>query len=83
MADKPVPYTQSGCAESARIRTWLVEHGVRFAERDVGADPEVARDLYATGVFATPLLVVGTDKVLGFRRRALTSLVLDRSNRAT
>ena len=83
MAGKPILYTQAGCAESAKVRTWLAEHGVRFAERDAGADPGVARDLHATGVFATPLLVVGTDKVLGFRPRELAAVVMDRSRCAT
>ena len=83
MADEPVLYTQAGCAESARVRTWLVEHGVRFAERDAGADPEAAQDLHAAGVFATPVLLAGTNTVLGFRPRELAALVMDRSRRAT
>ena len=63
----PILYTQTGCAESARVRAWLADHGIAFVERDVTADPDAARALYATGTFATPLLVVGNRTVLGFR----------------
>ncbi len=65
--EAPILYTQTGCAESEWVRAWLTVHGIAFVERDVTADPDAARALYATGTFATPLLVVGTRTVLGFR----------------
>ncbi len=73
----PILYTQAGCAESAKVRAWLVDHGIAFTERDASTDPDAARALYATGTFATPLLVVGAEKVLGLRPEALAA-VLDR-----
>lgn len=78
----PVLYTQVGCAESAKVRVWLTEHNVAFIERDASADSEAAQALAATGAFATPLLVVGREKVLGFRPEALTA-ALDRANTET
>ena len=60
-------YTEAGCVDSARVRARLVDRGVVFVERDVTDDVDVARSLYATGTFATPLLVVGNRTVLGFR----------------
>ena len=74
MAGEPVLFTQAGCAESARVRGWLADRGIPFTERDPSADPEAACELYATGTFATPLLVVGDAKVLGFRPRELDAL---------
>ncbi len=64
-------YTQPGCADSDRVRDWLTERDVAFTERDVSRDPEAAEALYATGVFATPLLLLGERHVLGFRPDAL------------
>ena len=75
---EPILYTQAGCAESGKVRTWLVAHGIPFSERDAGSDPLAAQALAATGTFATPLLVIGDDRVLGFRARALAALVGDR-----
>lgn len=74
---EPVLYTQTGCVESAKVRSWLAEHGIAFTERDASGDPEAARALAATGIFATPLLVVGKEKILGFQPRALAALLHD------
>jgi arsenate reductase-like glutaredoxin family protein len=82
MADtqpEPTLNTQAGCAESAKVRSWLAEHGIPFTERDASADPEAAAALAATGTFATPLLVNGERMVLGFRPKSLTrALQFDR-----
>jgi hypothetical protein len=75
--DLPVLYTQSDCpggaAEGARVRAWLRARGVSFAERNVTGDLDAAQALYATGVFATPLLVVAGATVLGYRPAALAA----------
>jgi glutaredoxin len=70
---EPVLFTQAGCAESAKVRSWLTDHDIPFIERNTSADPEAAAALAATGTFATPLLVVGEKRVLGFRPEALLS----------
>jgi arsenate reductase-like glutaredoxin family protein len=74
----PILYTQAGCAESSQVRTWLTDHGIRFRERDASADPEAAAALAASGIFATPLFIVGESTVLGFRPQALAALLRDR-----
>ena len=63
----PILYTQQTCPDSFKVRTWLTNHAIEFTERDVTTDIEAARELYETGTFATPLLVIGETKVLGFR----------------
>ncbi len=65
-------YTQTGCADSDRVRSWLTERDVAFTERNASTDLEAAQALYATGTFATPLLVAGDATVLGFRPKELT-----------
>jgi glutaredoxin len=72
---EPILYSQTGCAQSAKVRAWLSEHGIRFIERDAGADSEAAQALAATGTFATPLLDIGSSQVLGFRPAALAALL--------
>ncbi|MDP9364697.1 MAG: glutaredoxin family protein [Chloroflexota bacterium] len=73
-------YTQPGCAESDQARAWLRERGVPFMERDVASDPEAAAALYATDVFATPLLVAGDRRVLGFRPQELSALLTEQGD---
>ena len=72
---EPILYTQAGCAESAKVRSWLTDQGIHFIEREASADPEAAAALADTGTFATPLLVIGHKKVLGFRPEALAGAV--------
>jgi glutaredoxin len=72
----PRLYTQVGCADSARVRAWLTERRIPFVERNVTGDAAAARELAATGIFATPLVLVGTQRVLGYRPQAL-QVVLD------
>jgi glutaredoxin len=63
----PVLYTQTGCADSRKVRDWLSERGVAFVERNVTGDLDAANELLATGTFATPLFVVDDEQVFGFR----------------
>jgi arsenate reductase-like glutaredoxin family protein len=72
---EPILYTQPGCTESARVRAWLTDHEIAFTERDATREVEAAQALAATGTFATPLLVVGGEKVLGFRPDQLESIL--------
>ncbi len=63
----PILYSTSSCPESPRVRAWLTERNIPFTERNVSTDIAHAQALYATGIFATPLLVVGDQHVLGYR----------------
>lgn len=67
----PILYAQQGCVESRKVRTWLAERGVPFVERSVTGNLDTAKELLATGMFATPLLVIGGTTVLGYRAEAI------------
>jgi glutaredoxin len=69
----PILITQNGCTDSRKVRHWLTERGIAFVERNVTGDLEAVNALLATGFFATPLLVVGDKKVLGFRPEKLVA----------
>ncbi len=69
---RAILYTHATCADSVTVRAWLAERGVAFTERDVTRDLNAAKALLATGIFATPLLVVGNERVLGFRPGEIT-----------
>lgn len=65
--------TQNGCGESPLDRTWFTEHGIPVVERNVTGDEAGA--LAATETFATPLLVVGQHRVLGYRPDVLWAAI--------
>ena len=77
----PTLYTQRGCRDSAKVRRWLTARGVPFVERNVTGDEAAARALLATGVFGTPLLVVGDAKVIGFRPAELANALAEGATR--
>ena len=72
VADPPTLFSQDGCPDSDRVRACLRGGGVRFVERNVTGDLGAARDLLATGIFATPVVVAGGRVVVGARLGELT-----------
>lgn len=78
-APEIILYTQAGCGESSQVRAWLRERDVAFTERNASDDLEAAQALYASGVFATPLLIVGETSVLGFRPKDLMAALSESS----
>jgi glutaredoxin len=71
MTEPITRFTQTGCTDSARVRTCLTLAGVSFVERNVAHDPAAAAALLATGLFATPVVVAGDRVLLAARRDAL------------
>jgi len=69
----PVLYTQTGCAESRQVRAWLTERRITFTERNVADDHNAAEALLETGIFGTPLLIVGDRAIIGSRPDVLTA----------
>ena len=63
----PVLYTQTGCADSGRVRTWLQQRQIRFEERNTTEDPTMMAELARYRVFATPLLVIDERVIFGFQ----------------
>jgi glutaredoxin len=68
-----VLFTQSGCRDSQKVRSWLNARQVAFTERSVTGDPDAAKELLATGYFATPLLASGHSVVIGFRPTSIAA----------
>jgi arsenate reductase-like glutaredoxin family protein len=79
MGDRPPEdirlFTQTGCADSRRVRDWLTDRGVAFVERNVTSDIDAAKELLATRHFGTPLLVFAEETVIGFNRDRLAAVL--------
>jgi glutaredoxin 3 len=67
-------FTHAGCPDSPWVREWLERHGIRFTERSLDDDPGAVEELSQTGLFVTPLLLVGDQRVVGFRRDRLEEI---------
>ena len=58
------------------MKEFLSAHGIAFTDRDVSRDPEALEALLAiTGQRATPVIVVGSEVVVGFDRGRLQRLL--------
>jgi glutaredoxin len=64
-------FTQNGCPDSRRARQCLDLAGLSYVERNLSREPEFANDLLATGLFATPVVVSGTQAMLANNRLRL------------
>lgn len=71
--DRPqvILFTQTGCADSGHVRDWLAARNIPVVERNVTDDPDAMADLAAQPFFATPLLIIGQQIILGYRPQAI------------
>ena len=58
--------TQSGWLFCGRVKEFLSQRGVPFAERDVIQDETALVELEQLGVFSTPVTVIDGEVVSGF-----------------
>lgn len=57
------------------MKEFLSQKGVAFTERNVSNDLEARTALKALGYAATPVTVIGEDKVVGYNRRKIEALL--------
>lgn len=61
-----VLYGHLGCRGSQSARAYFLEHQIDYEYRDIGKDPTALAEFTAAGGFATPLILVGGNELLGF-----------------
>lgn len=75
MAKSVVVYTQPGCLFCGKVRAYLNQRGVTFAERDVSTDEQAMSWLEDQGFFATPVTVIDGTAVVGFNKARLEAML--------
>jgi glutaredoxin len=73
-----VLYCTRWCGDCQRARIWLQEHGIKYTEVDVNANPAAARKVrqWAGGNLVTPTFDINGTIVLDFDVAKLTELLL-------
>ena len=73
-----VLYCTRWCVDCRRARAWLEEHGIRYTEVDVNANPVAARKVrqWANGALVTPTFDINGTIVVDFDVAKLTELLL-------
>lgn len=59
-------YGHAGCPGTQVAQAYFATRGVAYAYRDIGTDPAARAELRAMGEMATPVVLVGDRRLLGF-----------------
>ncbi len=70
-ADTVVMLSASWCGYCRRARNWFTEENVKYCEYDVERSAEGARRYKQARAGVVPIILVGTDKFVGFDRTVL------------
>lgn len=57
------------------MREFLAQQKIHYRERDVGQDPEAARELMKRNIMGVPTLIVGDEAVEGLNKARILQLV--------
>jgi glutaredoxin-like YruB-family protein len=69
-------YTQPTCGYCNELKTYLKKHNIQYEEKDITKDKAAWNELVNTHkARATPLLVYGEKKLLGFNPEELDKLL--------
>lgn len=70
-----VVYSQEGWIFCSKVKEYLSQKGIQFAERDVSKDTDAVNDLKKMGVMTTPVTVINGEIVIGFDQQKLEQLL--------
>ena len=70
-------YTSAGCATCDSLRAYLKQRGVPFAEKTVGSNTDLAVVKRVSGDTALPVLMIGSQKSVGFTQSSVAGMLDD------
>jgi len=70
-------YTSAGCATCDSVRAYLKQRGVPFAEKTVGSNADLAVVKRVSGDTALPVLMIGSQKSVGFTQSSVAGMLDD------
>lgn len=72
---KVVIYTQPGCYGCEQVKAFFREAKIPFREINIHASPSSLDSVSKDGVVATPLIVIGNKKLLGFDKQEIINML--------
>jgi glutaredoxin len=76
-------YTSASCASCDAARSYLKQRGVPFTEKTVGSDLDLAVVKRVSGDTAVPVVMIGTQKSVGFAQSVYAGMLDDAGYPAT
>ena len=78
MSRKVVVYSQPGRMFCAKVKEFLSQNKIEYAERNIVADETALAELEKLGYMTTPVTVIDGEVVVGFDRAKLETLLQQR-----
>ncbi|MBW2309415.1 MAG: NrdH-redoxin [Deltaproteobacteria bacterium] len=72
---KVVLFTGASCPWCAAAKQYLRQKGVRFHEVDASKDPRAQRELQRRHIRGVPVLLIGSQAIVGFDRPKIDRLL--------
>jgi len=72
---KVVLFTGASCPWCGAVKQYLREQNVRFHEVDASRDPRAVRELERRHIRSVPVLLIGSQAVIGFDRAKIDRLL--------
>lgn len=73
--EKVIVYTSNTCPYCTMAKDYLKDRGVEFEERNVQNDAQARTELMEKGYTGVPVIVVGTEEIVGFDKSRLDTLI--------
>ncbi|MEO8610133.1 MAG: glutaredoxin family protein [Chloroflexota bacterium] len=71
-------YTQPTCQACHRLKNFLAQKGVEYRQLDITADEEAFAQLQHLGFTTTPVILIGSEVIVGFDQPKLEQLLFDK-----
>ncbi|CRH91043.1 Glutaredoxin-like protein, YruB-family [Peptoniphilus asaccharolyticus DSM 20463] len=73
--EKITVYTSNTCPYCTMAKDYLKEKGIEFEEKNVQNDAQARSELMEKGYSGVPVIVVGTEEIVGFDKARLDTLI--------
>ncbi|MBV7273932.1 glutaredoxin family protein [Clostridium thailandense] len=73
---KPVEiYTSDTCGYCHSAKDYFNQNNIQFVEHNISADASARKELIKKGYRSVPVIVIGTEEILGFDKEKISSLL--------
>jgi glutaredoxin len=70
-----IVYTSNGCTYCQQVKTFLMDNGIQFEERNVSVQKEYLDILKEKKIYATPATFINGNLILGFQEKKFNKLL--------
>lgn len=72
---KVTVYTTQSCGYCKMAKAFLAQNSIQYTERDIERDAEAREELIQRNISGVPVLMIGSDIVVGFDKEKILELV--------